>query len=156
MMNILYLREKSKAFEKFKWYLARVEKEIGKRLKFLRLDRGGEFISHEFNNFCIEKGIKRQVWTPGTPEQNGIAERRNRSIMDCARTLMIEKNIAIKYWKEAISTVVHTLNWVQLKKDSFKTPYELWYGYKPNVSYLKVFGSKYYILKESRKGKNLM
>ena len=66
---------------------------------------------------------------------------------------MIEKNIAIKYWKEAISTAVHTLNWVQLKKDTFKTPYELWYGYKPNVSYLKVFGSKCYILKESRKDK---
>ena len=73
--------------------------------------------------------------------------------MDCARTLMIEKNISIKYWKEAISTTIHTLNWVQLKKDSFKTPYELWYGYKPNVSYLKVFGSKYYILKQFRKGK---
>ena len=73
--------------------------------------------------------------------------------MDCARTLMIEKNIAIKYQKESISTTVHNLNQVQLKKDSFKTPYELWYGYKPNVSYLKVFGSKCYILKESRKGK---
>ena len=106
----MYLRNKSEAFEKFKWYLARVEKETGKRLKCLRSDRGGEFIFHEFNNFCIEKGIKRQVSAPGTPEQNGIAERRNRSIMDCARTLMIEKNIAIKYWKEAISTAVHTLN----------------------------------------------
>ena len=68
-------------------------------------------------------------------------------------TLMIEKNIAIKYQKEAISTAVHTLNQVQLKKDSDKTPYELWYGYKPNASYLKVFGSKCYILKDSRKGK---
>ena len=65
---------------------------------------------------------------------------------------MVEKNVAIKYWKEVINTAVHTLNWVQLK-DSNKTPYELWYGYKPNVSYLKVFGSKCYILKESRKGK---
>jgi len=59
MMIVMYLREKSKAFEKFKWYLARVEKEIGKRLKCLRLDRGGEFVSNEFNNFCIERGIKR-------------------------------------------------------------------------------------------------
>ena len=59
MMTIMYLREKSEAFEKFKWYLARVEKEIGKILKYLRLDRGGEFISNEFNNFCIERGIKR-------------------------------------------------------------------------------------------------
>ena len=134
-------------------YLARVEKGTGKRLKCLRSDRGGEFISHEFNNFCIEKGIKRQVSAPGTPEQNGIAERRNRSIMDCARTLMIEKKVALKYWKEAISTAVHTLNRVQLKKDSFKTPYELWYGYKPNVSYIRIFGRKFYILKESREGK---
>ena len=72
--------------------------------------------------------------------------------MDSTRTLMIEKNIAIKYWKEAINTAIHTLNRVQLK-DSFKTPHDLWYGYKPNVSYLKIFGSKCYILKESRKGK---
>ena len=78
----------------------------------MRSDRGGEFISNEFNNFCIERGIKRQVSAPGTPEQNGIAERRNRSIMDCARTLMIEKNIAIKYWKEAVSIAVYTLNQV--------------------------------------------
>ena len=110
MMTFMYLRKKSEAFEKFKWYLARVEKEIGKILKCLRSNRGGEFISHEFNNFCIERGIKTQVSSPRTPKKNGIAERRNRSIMDCARTLMIEKNIAIKYWKEAISIAVHTLN----------------------------------------------
>ena len=103
MMIVMYLKEKSEAFQKFKLYLARVEKENVKRLKCLRSNRGGEFISHEFNNFYIERGIKRQVSTPGTLQQNGIAERRNRSIMNCARTLMIEKNVAIKYWKEAIS-----------------------------------------------------
>ena len=59
MMIVMYLKEKSEPFEKFKWYLERVEKEIGKRLKCLRSDRGGEFISNEFNNFCIERGIKR-------------------------------------------------------------------------------------------------
>ena len=128
-MTIMYLREKSEEFEKFKWYLARVEKEIGKRLKRLRSDRGGEFISNEFNNFSIERGIKKKVLAPGTLEQNEIAERRNRHIMGYTRTLMIEKNIAIKYWKQVISTIVHTLNRVQLK-DSFKTPYELWYSYK--------------------------
>ena len=55
MMTVMYLREKSEAFEKFKWYLERVEKETGKRLKCLRSDRGGEFISNEFNKFCIER-----------------------------------------------------------------------------------------------------
>ena len=69
---------------------------------------------------------------------------------------MIEKNVAIKYWKEVISTIMRTLNIVQLKKDSNQYPYEIWYGYKPNVSYLKVFGNKCYILKESRKKKKLM
>ena len=66
-------------------------------MKCLRSDRGGEFISTNFNEFCIEKGIKRQVSTPDAPQQNGVAERSNRSIMDCARNLMIEKNVAIKY-----------------------------------------------------------
>ena len=59
MMTVMYLREKLEVFEKFKWYLERVEKEIGKRLKCLRSYRGGEFISHEFNKFCIERGNKR-------------------------------------------------------------------------------------------------
>ena len=96
MMIVMYLKEKLEAFEKFKQYLARVEKETRKRLKCLRSDKGNEFISNEFNNFSIERGIKRQVLAPGTLEQNGIAKRRNRSIMDCARTLMIEKNVSIK------------------------------------------------------------
>ena len=110
MMTMMYLKEKLEAFQKLKWYLARVEKETGKKLKCIRLDKGGEFISNQFNEFCIERGIKRQLSATGTPQQNGIAERGNRSIMDCARTLMIEKNVALKYWKEPISIVVHTLN----------------------------------------------
>ena len=59
MMTVMYLRQKLETFKKFKWYLARVEKETGKILKCLRSDKGGEFISNEFNNFCIERGIKR-------------------------------------------------------------------------------------------------
>ena len=66
MMTVMYLKEKLEDFQKFKWYLGRVEKETRKRLKCLRLDRGGEFISNEFNNFCIERGIKRQVLAHGT------------------------------------------------------------------------------------------
>jgi hypothetical protein len=85
---------------------------------------------------------------PRAPQQNGIAERRNRSIVDCARNLMIEKNVATKYWKEAIRTYIYTLNRVQVKKGTNKNPYELWYGQKLNINLFKVFGSKYYILKE--------
>ena len=94
----------------FKWYVARVEKEIGKSLKCLRSDRGGEFTSNEFEIFCNDKGIKRQTSAPRTPPQNGIAKRRNRFVIDCARTLMMENIVALKYWRETVSVVVHTLN----------------------------------------------
>ncbi len=77
----------------FKWYLAGAKKEMGKSLKCLRLDRGGEFTSNEFEMFCNDKGIKRQMSALKTPPQNGIVERRNRSSMDYARTLMMEKKL---------------------------------------------------------------
>ena len=120
-----------------KWYLARVEKEIGKSLKFLRSDRGGEFTSNEFEMLCNDRGIKRHTSTPRTPLQNGIDERRNESIMDCARTLMTEKNVALKYKREVVSTTIYTLNRVQVKKGTHSTPFELWYGYPSNVNTLR-------------------
>ena len=66
---------------------------------------------------------------------------------------MMEKNVALKYWGEAISTIVYTLNRVQIKKGTNATPFELWYGHSPNVKHFKLFGCKCYILKESRNGK---
>ena len=103
--------------------------------------------------FFNDKGIKRQTSAPRTPPQNGTAERRNRSIMDYARTLMMEKNISLKYQREVISTNVYTLKHVRVKKGTHSTPFELWYGYQPNVKYFKVFGKKCYILKDFRNGK---
>lgn len=110
MMTIMFLKKKSDSFQMFKWYVARVEKETGKSLKCLRSDRGGEFTSNEFEIFSNDKGIKRQTLALRTPPQNGIAERINRSMIDCARTLMMEKIVALKYWRETISAAVHTLN----------------------------------------------
>ena len=81
----------------FKWYLTRVENEIGNILNCLRPNRGGEFTSNEFEMFYNDRGIKRQTSTPRTPPQNGIVERRNIFVMDCARTLMMEKNVSLTY-----------------------------------------------------------
>ena len=78
MMTIMFLKQKLDAFQMFKWYLAKVEKETWKSLKCLRSDRGGEFTSKEFEEFYNNKGIKRQTSTPRTPPQNGILQRRNR------------------------------------------------------------------------------
>ena len=65
----------------------------------------------------------------------------------------MEKNVALKYWREVVNTTVYTLNRVQIKKGTNATPFELWYGNSPNVKHFKVFGYKFYILKESRNGK---
>ena len=70
---------------------------------------------------------------PRTPPQNGIAKRRNKSIMDCAETLMMEKNVSQKYWRENENATIYTLNQVQVKKGTNFTPFELWYEYAPNV-----------------------
>ena len=70
MMTIMFLKQKSDAFQMFKWYLERVEKETSKSLKCLRSNKGGEFYSNEFNNLCNDRGIKRKTSTPRTPPQN--------------------------------------------------------------------------------------
>ena len=73
--------------------------------------------------------------------------------MDYARTLMMEKNVTLKYWREVISTIFYTLNRVKIKKGTNATPFELCYGHSPNVKHFKVFGRKCYILKDTRNGK---
>ena len=77
MMTMMFFKDKSDAFQLFKWYLARVEKEIRNNLKFLRSNIGSEFILNEFNKFCNDTRIKRWMSTPRTPPQNGIAGTRN-------------------------------------------------------------------------------
>ena len=97
MMWITFLREKAKIFEKFNIFKDKVENESGLKIKCLKLDRGREFTSNENNIFYNDRGIKKKTSAPRTPPQNGIDERINRSIMDYARTLMMEKNVAKKY-----------------------------------------------------------
>ena len=127
MMWVAFLKEKSKAFKKFKVFMNRVENEIGVKIKFLRFDRGGEFTSREFNIYCEEHGIKRQLSSPHTPEQNGIAKRRNSLIVEATRAMIIENDVLKTFWREAVNIVVYTLNRVQLRKGMDKTPYEFWF-----------------------------
>ena len=88
MMWVAFLKEKLEAFEKFKIFKNRVENESRVRVKSLRFDRGGEFTSREFNIYYEEHGIKRQLSSPYTPEQNQIVERRNRSVVEAARAML--------------------------------------------------------------------
>jgi transposase InsO family protein len=107
---VAFLKEKDEAFEKFKIFKALTENQTRKRLKAVRSDRGGEFMSSDFKEFCDKHGIKREYTIPRTPQQNGVVERQNRIVQQMARSMMNEKNISQTYWVEAIHTVVHVLN----------------------------------------------
>ena len=101
--------------------------EFGMKIKCLRSNNGGEFTSNEFNEFCEDHGIKRQFSTAKTPQQNGVVERKNRTVQEATRTILIETKLSYSFWREAVYTVVYILNIGKLKVNKDKTPYELWY-----------------------------
>jgi hypothetical protein len=142
---VAFLKEKFEAFVKFKIFKALTVTQTGKRLKVVRSDWGGEFMSRDFKEFCDEHGIKREYTIPRTPQQNGVVERQNRTVQEMARSMMNEKNIGQTYWVEEIHTTVHVLNKAQLRPQSNKTPYELWFGRLASIKHFRVFGSKCYI-----------
>ena len=107
---IYFLKQKSEAFEKFKEFKTLVEKQSGLYIKVLRSDRGGEFSSNEFLDFCRCHGIKKQFTTRYTPQQNGVAERKNRTLMEMERSMLKAKNLSNDFWAEAVACAAYILN----------------------------------------------
>jgi len=137
-----FIRKKSDVFEYFKEFKTMVEKQTGKCIKILRSDQGGEYTSGAFDSYCKCNGIIQQFTVPHTPQQNGVAERKNRTLVECARSMLKGKNISNGFWAEAINTAVYLKNRSPTKILDLKTPFEVFYGYKPEVGHLRVFGSK--------------
>ncbi|KAK1652560.1 hypothetical protein QYE76_070365 [Lolium multiflorum] len=108
----------------------------------IRSDNGSEFKNYTLNDFLSDEGIRHQYSAAYTPQQNGVAERKNRTLMDMARSMMAEYKSCYNFWAEAISTACHSSNRLYLRKGLNKTPYEILTGNKPNISYFKVFGCK--------------
>ena len=92
------MHRKSETFGKFKEFLAEAEKQLGKSLKTLRSDRGGEYLDNEFEDYLLEHGIVSQLTAPGTPQQNGVAERRNRTLLDMVRSMMSYSSLPPTFW----------------------------------------------------------
>ena len=124
----------------FKKFKSLVEKESGNAICCLRTDRGGEFTSQEFNEFCSSNGISRQLTVAYTPQQNGVAERRNRTIMNMVCCMLLEKKVPKEFWPKAINWTVHLLNRCPTLAVKDKTPEEAWCGFKPLVDQFRVFG----------------
>ena len=138
-MWTILLKEKGEAFEKFKKLKEVIEKEIGKKIGTFRTDRGGEFVSKEFNSFCDLSGIRLHLTAPYTPQQNGVVERRNRTMMEMARSILKHMHMPNYLWGEAIRHSTYLLNCVATRALKEKMPYEGFGGKKPSVDHLRVF-----------------
>ncbi|KAM1744384.1 hypothetical protein ACFX11_011278 [Malus domestica] len=133
--------DKSEVFGAFKKFKAAVEKESGCKIKAMRSDRGGEFTSKEFQEFCEANGIRRPLTVPRSPQQNGVVERKNRTILDMARSMLKSKRLPKELWAEAVACAVYLSNRSPTRSVWGKTPQEAWSGRKPGISHLRVFGS---------------
>ncbi|GKA64140.1 retrovirus-related pol polyprotein from transposon TNT 1-94 [Tanacetum coccineum] len=136
---VYLLKHKHEVFETFKVFKNEVENQLGKTIKAIRSDRGGEYISQEFKDYLKANGIVQQLTPPYTPQHNGVSERRNRTLLDMVRSMMNLTTLPLSFWDYALESATRILNMVPTKKVD-KTPYELWYGKVPNLSYLKVWG----------------
>lgn len=142
---IYFITHKSQVLEKFKIFVQLVETTTGKLVKTLRTDNGGEYTSKDFYAFCSSKGITREMPPPYTPERNGVAERRNRSLLDITRCLLIDNALPGHLWGEAVKAAGDILNLRSTKQHPARTPQELFYGTKPSVSHLRIFGSPVFV-----------
>ncbi|GJR01654.1 retrotransposon protein, putative, ty1-copia subclass, partial [Tanacetum coccineum] len=133
---VYLLKHKHKVFETFKVFKNEVENQLGKTIKALRSDRGGEYISQEYKDYLKACGIVQQLTPPYTPQHNGMFERRNRTLLDRVRSMMNLTTLPLSFWDYALESATCILNMVPTKKVD-KTPYELWFGKVSNLSYLK-------------------
>lgn len=144
---VYFMVSKDETFGHFKYLFLRLNNELNSAVKVIRSDNGTEFKNSLFPSFCSEKGLEHQFSSPRVPQQNGVVERKNRTLVEMARTMLDEHATPRKYWAEAISTACHVSNRVLLRASLHKTSYELRFGKRPSVSHFRVFGCKCFILK---------
>jgi hypothetical protein len=142
---VYFLKSKDEVFSKFKEFKALIENLFERKIKILRSNNGGEYTSKYFVNFYKYVGIKREFTTPYNPQQNGVAERKNRAIMEAMKTMIHDQDIPMSLWEEATMTVVYVQNRLSHSALGFKTPEEMFTGKKPEVSHLKIFGCPIFI-----------
>nr|GEZ43135.1 Gag-Pol polyprotein [Tanacetum cinerariifolium] len=122
---VYLIKKKSNMFEVFKVYKARVELDFGKNIKCVRTDNGGEYTGDEFNTFYKQEGIKRQFTMVYTPQQNGVAEGMNKTLLERARAMLATSSLEKSFWAEAVNTACCMINWSPSTTVELKTPMEM-------------------------------
>jgi hypothetical protein len=143
---VFLMKHKSETFEKFKEFQSEVENQRGKKIKTLRSDCGGDYLSHELSSHLKSCGIVPQLTPPGTPQRNGVSERCNRTLLDMVRSMMSQSVLPLSFWGYALEIATFTLNRVP-SNSVIKTPYEMWTGKTPSLSFLKIWGCEVYVKK---------
>ncbi|GJU45179.1 putative ribonuclease H-like domain-containing protein [Tanacetum coccineum] len=143
---VFFLRTKDETSGILKDFIRQIENQLNQKVKTIRCDNGTEFKNRDFIEFCGSKGIKREYSNARTPQQNGVAERKNRTLIEAARTMLADSFLPNTFWAEAVSTACYVLNRVLVTKPHNKTPYELVTGKIPIISYIRPFGCHVTIL----------
>ena len=141
---IYVLKSKDELFNTFKSWKVLIENQSNRKVKRLRSDNGLEFCSAEFNNFCRDNGIVRHRTTVGTPQQNGLAERFNRTILERVRCMLVGASLPKVFWAEAVMTAGYLINRCPSTALGMKTPEEVWSGRPADYERLRVFGCSAY------------
>jgi len=118
----------------FKRFVIEIETQLERRVEILQTDRGREYLSDKLKEFCEKKGIQRQLTIPRTPQQDGVTECRNRTLLDMVRLVMT--HVPISFWGAALLTATYILNRVPSKSIP-TTPYKLWFGKKSSLDHLR-------------------
>jgi len=146
----LFLHSKKEAYPEFKKLAKRLQNTCCSNIGAIRSDHGGEFQNEKFISFCNKLGIFHNFFAPRTPQQDGVVERKNRSPEELARTILNDFALPKCFWVDAMSIACYVMNRVLIRLILKKTPCELLNGRKPNISHLKVFGCKCYILNNDK------
>lgn len=142
---VYFLATKDKAFGKFCEWKCLVGNQVDRKVRCLRTDNGLEFCNNAFNDFCKKNGIERHRTCADSPQQNGVAERMNRTIMEKVRCLLDESGIEEKFWAEAVATAVYVINRTPSSANDLNIPEELWMRNVPGYRHLRRFGLLVYV-----------
>jgi transposase InsO family protein len=148
---VFFLRDKSEVQGIFKKFARRAQNEFDVKINRVRSDNGMEFKNTNIEEFLDEEGIKHEFSVPYTQQQNGVVERKDRTLIEATRAMLDEYKTLVNYWAEAVHTACHAVNRLYLHKMREKTAYELLTGKKPKVHYFRVFGFKCFILNKKSK-----